>query len=415
MSRSNNQSAGKARPFERSIAALLVCLLIIGMGNSMLFSVMPPLIRELGLSEFESGVIVATGALAFVITTPFWGRRSDRWGRKPVMLIGLLGYGAAFLVFGALAEASLDGVFVGAAIFWVLLFSRPLFLLLSSGTLPAAQAHIADVSAPEQRTAGMALLGAAIGIGFVLGPVAGGLLIRFGLVVPFYAVAAGAGLSALAMWFLVPRSSVSVRNERRPALKFWDPRLRLILLVGLALYTTFASMQQTSAFFLQDRLGYDALRTAETAGVALAIAALVMILVQGGFIPRYKPGARGLIIFGLATCGLSLITCLFVASPSVYFLACGLFGLGAGCAAPGYLAAATNAVSENEQGACAGLTIAVQGVAYAIGPLFGTGLYELQAEAPFAACAVICFGASGFALLSGLGTTRRTAALELSD
>lgn len=373
----------------RSIAILLTTLIIIGVGNSLPFALVPTVMRDLGLSELDSGLVTSMGALAFVLAAPFWGKRSDVWGRKPVIALGFLGYGLSFLLFGLVIGASQSGIIEGGLIFWALLLSRPIFLLVSSGTLPAAQAYIVDHSTKEQRTAAMGLFGSTIALGFILGPILGGWLSQKSILFPIYLVGGLALLASAIVWISLGKTAVRENTEEQKALSPFDPRIRFILLIGFLLYVQLSSTQQTLAFLVQDRLGLESLETMKVTGLSLTVAAIVMTLVQAIFIPMFKPHHNLLIIAGLLGCSAAFSLLYFADSYMLFLVAIGIFGAGLGMAAPGYLAAATSSVSQKEQGACAGLTIAAQGVAFIFGPVLGSLLYEVSNNLPYLTCALM--------------------------
>src|SRR5690606_6117853 len=134
------------------------------------------------------------------IASPYWGRRSQVLGRRPVFVIGLTGFAAGFLALGLVLEAGLAGWLAPLPLFGLLLAARLGYGLVAAATQPAATAYIADVTAAETRTRGMALIGIAAGLGTVLGPVLGGALATVGAVTPLYVAAAMAAAAALAAW-----------------------------------------------------------------------------------------------------------------------------------------------------------------------------------------------------------------------
>ena len=137
------------------------------LGLSVLFPVLPPLGRELGLSEFEVGSLSAAYSFMQFAVSPAWGRRSERVGRKPVLLTGILGFSLSFFAFYAVAHFGLKGLLSPALIYGLLLLTRLAGGALSSATLPTAHAFIADTTDRKTRTSGMALMGAAFGLGIV--------------------------------------------------------------------------------------------------------------------------------------------------------------------------------------------------------------------------------------------------------
>src|SRR5713101_6417252 len=129
---------------QRALRILFLCLVCIGLGQSMLFSILPPAAREIGLSPFQVSTIFATSATIWVFVSPMWGRRSDRVGRRRVILIGLLGYALSMASLATMIEVGLAKALPLAAVYPLMIASRSLFALFGSGTGPASQAYVAD-------------------------------------------------------------------------------------------------------------------------------------------------------------------------------------------------------------------------------------------------------------------------------
>ncbi len=362
------------------LALLFLTLFNSILGLSILFPILGPLGRALGLSEPQVGAFSTAYALMQFLLAPYWGRRSEG-GRKPVLLLGILGFAASFFLFGLFAFLGFKGTLEGWGLFLALLLTRLLGGAFSSATLPTAQAYVADVTGREERTAGMALLGAAFGLGVILGPALGaGLASFFGLLAPVFFSAGLALLNALFVQLVLPESRG--KRARTPArLSPWDRRVFPLLLLGFALNLSSVALEQTVAFHFQDRLGLDALKTAQRVGLALY--GLVAVFIQGFLVRALRPPPRVLLLLGLPVGAVGFLVLAF--GQGFWTLALGLVLQGAGqaLAAPGVTAALSLAVGEEEQGAVAGLGSAAQALGRMLGPLLGTGLYRLFPEGPY--------------------------------
>ncbi len=352
------------------------------LGLSILFPILGPLGRELGLSEPQVGLFSTGYALFQFLLAPYWGRRSER-GRKPVLLMGILGFAVSFYLFGLFALLGFWGVLSGWGLFLGLLLSRLVGGAFSSATLPTAQAYVADLTEKQDRTAGLALLGAAFGLGVVVGPALGGVLAAsFGLLVPVFFSATLALLNALFAWRFLPESRPQgVVSASR--LSPWEDRVFPLLFVGLSLNLAGVSLEQTLAFYFQDRLGLDALATARSVGLALVLYGVLAVLIQGGLVRALKPSPKTLLLGGLP---LGLAGFLVLSLAHTYpLLLLGLLLQGAGqaLALPGVTAALSLAAGEGEQGPVAGLNSAAQALGRMLGPIMGTGLYRLDPAAPY--------------------------------
>ena len=149
---------------------LFGCMLVIGAGNSMLFSLLPPLMRRLELNDSGIGWIFSLSAMLWVFAAPYWGRVSDRTGRKPMIAFGLGAYAVSMGLFALTAIIGLLGWIEGAVLFFALMLTRAIFGAFGSSASPAAQAYIADNTTAENRTEELAALTAAFALGQALGP-----------------------------------------------------------------------------------------------------------------------------------------------------------------------------------------------------------------------------------------------------
>jgi MFS family permease len=357
------------------------------LGLSVLFPILAPLGRELGLSELQVGSLSTTYALMQFLVSPVWGRRSESVGRKPVLLIGVLGFGVSFLAFAICAQLGLRHVLGPSAIFAAFLVCRAVGGTFSSATLPTAQAYVADITGRQDRTSGMAVIGAAFGLGIIFGPGIGAALASLSLLAPIYF---SAGLAFVNAGFIAVRLREPERRlrqgpapELRPlALKVWP-----LLGVGLSVSLASVAMEQTIAFYFQDRLGLTARSTAKAVGIALVCYGILAVLAQGFIVRRFRWSPLRLLASGLP-CALSGFIGLMFAHELVGLTAAlAVQGLGQGLAMPGVTAAISLGAAENEQGAVAGLNSSAQALGRLLGPVIGTALYQVQPEYPY------CFSA----------------------
>ncbi|WP_038055229.1 MFS transporter [Thermus amyloliquefaciens] len=352
------------------------------LGLSILFPILGPLGRTLGLTEVQVGLFSTGYALMQFLLSPFWGRLSER-GRKPILLVGILGFGVSFFLFGLFALLGEKELVPPAFLFPLLLLARLIGGAFSSATLPTAQAYVADITGRENRTAGMALLGAAFGLAVILGPALGaGLAALLGLLAPVFFSAGFALLNALFVALVLPESRPAGTREVR-RLSPWDARVFPLLLLGFALNLSSVSLEQTLAFYFQDRLGLSALATARSVGLALVLYGLVAVFIQGFLVRRLSWPPKTLLLLGLPLGILGFA--ILVMAQSFWGLALGLAlqGAGAALAGPGVTAALSLAVGEGEQGLVAGLNSSAQALGRMLGPILGTGLYRMAPEAPY--------------------------------
>jgi MFS family permease len=377
-------------PSASAWATLFAALVAIGIGQTIVFAVLAPLGRELGLAEIQIGAIIAGSSLVFFIASPIWGRVSDRWGRKPVILVGLTGYAVGTIVFAGTFWLGLAGFLAGTTLWAALVGARMLQSTVMSATPPASGAYVADATDASQRTAGMGKIGAANNVGSIIGPALGGALAVFGLLVPLWAaaaitLAAAAGV-AIGLPAAPPRSNPSVA---RPRLRYRDPRIVPFMVVGFAMFMGFAVVQQTVAFRIQDVLVLDGQQTARTVGVALMASALASLIAQGIVVQRFALHPVWLLRAGITILIVAFLL-LAAAERAVLFVAAmGLMGFGMGLAGPGFTAGASLAVTADEQGAVAGLAASIPALGFTIGPLLGTALYQWNGALPYLVTAAL--------------------------
>ncbi|GAA3406353.1 MFS transporter [Paenibacillus hodogayensis] len=344
------------------------------------------LARSLGLSEVQSGSLVTVTGICWILGSFLW----SRWGkgrRKTVMLIAMTGYVLTLTAFAYLADsAGLDST--DKTGLYLQLFAVRAIGGFFFGAIPAtAQGYLMEWTRADNRAAGMALFGAANGLGFVLGPAMGAALTPIGLTAPMYVSAALLAVMLIVIAVSIPSGETSGTVAAAGKLSALDPRIRLYLGIGLALSTVMIVLQVTCGIYMQDRLDIDAVKAARLIGIGLTTAGVIVVASQLliGRFRRLKPPIL-LTIGLLALC--SAFT-LFLASPSWYIVVFVLFGIGIGFTMPGYMTGASLAVDDGEQGALAAFTAAAQGVGSFIGPLAGTILYSLHIAIPYAVCAVL--------------------------
>ncbi len=359
---------------------LFLTIFVAMLGLSVLFPIIAPLSRQLGLSETQAGWFSTAYSLMQFVFAPIWGGRSERVGRKPVLLLGLVGFSLSFGLFGLFALLGLKGVLGGGLLFTLLVASRLVGGVLSSATLPTAQAMMADLTGRENRAAAMGLIGAAFGLGVVFGPAIGAALSRIGLVVPVF-FSAGLGLltALLALSTLKEtRQPGSASTQSRPAWSLLRGSMLLILAVS-ALYTLASvGMEQTIGFYVQDTLRLTPAQTATTVGTMLAIFGFLAAAVQGGAIrPLSKKLSPGLLIpVGLVVMAVGM---LLLPSGTTFWSITGalaVVGVGSAILGPSLSAALSLGAGDNAQGQVAGLNSSALALGRMTGPLIGTGLYQ---------------------------------------
>ena len=363
---------------------LFGALLIVGVGNSMLFAILPPLGRELGLEDWGVGAIFSLSALIWVFASPSWGRISDRRGRKVIIATGLMAYSFSMTLFALVTMAgqanwlNAIGVFIGLAL------ARAVFGAVGSAASPAAQAYVADHTRSEERTSEIAALTAAFALGSALGPGLCALIAaEIGLVAPIWLVAGLALIGGLAVMRYLPGGGPPAPETVRPRVKgetlrlARDRRVSGHLLYGLGLSLVGGIQAQTYTFYTMDRLGLTGAQGAEAAAMGFMVGALAVLATQMGIVPRLSLSNRLLMAFGAAIAALGVAMQAFAGTLPALLVSQMAFGIGMGLARPGFAGGASTAVSPQEQGAVAGLVVATNGAGFVVSPVFGGLAYQV--------------------------------------
>lgn len=381
------QTAGAApsSPARRrmSIMLLLVGAVCAGMGQTIVFSVVPPLARDIGLGNFEVGLIFAISATCWVICGPVWGRMSDRYGRKPFILLGMLGFAVSMTLFGGSMALGLAGALSGLPLYLLIVAMRAIYGLVGSAGPPAAQAYIADRTSRLDRTAGIASFSAAFGFGAMLGPAFGAAASLMGRFAPFFAAAALAFVMMIAVFAFLPERTGPTRREAALKVKVTDPRFFPFVIFALAVSIVNAVPIQTIAFYFIDRLGYSTADAPHFVSIGLTAGAFASLFAQLVVVQRMRASPARLMraapVFIVAG-HLMILT-----SDQLWPVVIGMVanGFGAGMAFPAATAATSLAVLPEEQGAAIGVAGAAAASGFILSPLIAFTLYAQAPQAPF--------------------------------
>ena len=379
----------------RAFGLLFGCLVCIGIGQSMLFSILPPAARAIGISPFQVSTIFATSASIWVFVSPMWGRRSDVSGRRTVMLIGLLGYALSMTLLATVIKIGTLRLLPPVIVYPMLIASRSVFALIGSGTGPASQAYIADRTSRADRTAGVALVSAAMGLGETVGPGVGAALAPIGLLAPIYLAAALAVVSACTIWRFLPEEGPPLTHDaaRSRTMRVSDRRIRPYLLVSTALQAVRATTVITLAFFLQDTLQLTAQQTVQYSGVGFVTLAVSGLFAQLVIVQRFRPSARWMMRVGTLLMLGAFVLFIVGGAFAMYLVGLTGLGLGLGLVRPGSAAAASLSVEPNEQGSVAGILGGVAVIGNVFAPMLATTLYSVARTGPYILNAAIMTGA----------------------
>ena len=319
-----------------------------------------------GATPREVGLLFASYSVMQLIFSPVLGRLSDKYGRRPILIISLLGTCLGFLILGF--ATTLLMLFIGRIIDGI-----------SGGNISTAQAYIADVTTKEDRAKGMGLIGAAFGLGFVFGPAIGGILSRWGINVPFLFAGGLAFANVILLYFTLPEtvtrdhparvSAASGRGWKQVVDALSQPQLAFVLAIYFLSIAAFSIMTTVFSLFMMFRLGYDPWHS----GWIFAFVGIVSALVQGGLIGKLvkRFGEPALVIAGGLLFTLSLFISPFVTAATglVGILSIvALSAIGNALAGPSLTSLGSKSASVAEQGSIMGVMQSVASLARAVGP-----------------------------------------------
>ncbi|MBW3559454.1 MAG: MFS transporter [Proteobacteria bacterium] len=384
-------------------AILFAVLMIVAAGNTALQAVLPAIGRELGLSDTLVTGVFSLSAILWAVTAPMWARASDRRGRKPLIQMGLSGFVVSMVGFGLVVEGGLRGWLGPAAVFTGLMLARGLFGFLGSASAPAAQAYVAERTAPEARTNALATLASAFGLGTVLGPAIAPFMALppIGLIGPVF----GSAILAAVVLVVVTRGLPNPRPtaERQAATPsrrgLWrDARVRPFLVYAFGLVSIQAVNIASLGFLVIDTVDLPPARAQTFVGAALMAGAVSGLLAQWGLIRILHMSPRSLMRWGAGLAALGNLALSVAPDFGTVVFSYGLMSIGFGFARPGFTAGGSLAVEEGEQGSVAGAMTAVIGAAFVVSPVAGVALYEVWRPAPFLMNAIFCLALLGYAL-----------------
>ncbi len=369
---------------------LIVFVDLLGFG--IMIPMLPFFARHLNATATEAGALMFVYSLMQFLVSPVWGGLSDRWGRRPILLITILGQSLAFLWAGY------------SDTYFSLLLSR-VFAGIFAANISTASAYMADITKPEERAKGMGLIGAAFGLGFVFGPAIGGILVKHGFEWPSL-VAAGITFANFILASLILKEPVTDRNLREEnrrrfflsELKAFLSQPKFFVPIGLFFLLTmaFVQLEIPFGFFVLDRFHF----SESEAGYLLAFLGIVMALVQGGLIGRLtkKFAEVRLVLTGIIFIVLGLSTLIFSYSLGVLCVALILLAFGYSLTNPCLAALLSKAAPANKQGSVLGIYQSGASLARIFAPLFAGYLYDQRQELPFVSGVVLVIVA-GFILV----------------
>ena len=378
------------------------------------FGIVVPLVpiysKHYGAGGFVIGAIIASFSAMQFVFSPIWGRLSDRYGRRPILLISTAGASLSYVLF-----AIGSGFENHTAALWALLVSR-VFAGACGGNITVAQAYIADITPPENRSKRMGLIGMAFGLGFIFGPALSGIALHFfGATGPGWTAAALCAANFILAFCILAESlkPESSQATRRPHFAQWghtlaQPKIGLLILIFFLATFAFSCFESTLPLLVSDNfnlgIAVDETKPATTVISLFVFCGLIGAFIQGGAIGRLVKmfGEPRLISLSLFLTGISLILLPFIKGDGQLkwlavlhgtdgqwikmLLALALLAVGSALTRPPLFGMLSNLAPANEQGATIGVAQSAGAMARILGPLFAATLYLRIAPLPYVFC-----------------------------
>jgi len=374
----NRTPPAHTKPGQAAIFFMLLTAFLSTMGIGIISPVLPFIVQQYLPNQANVatviGWLISIYAICQFIAAPGLGALSDRFGRRPLLLLCLFGSALGYALFGW-----------GGSL-WVLFLGR-IIDGLTGGNFSILAAYVSDVTTPEERSSYFGKFGAAAGVGFIIGPVIGGFAARWGYQAPVY-VAAGLTLfNMLWGYFFLAESLPVTQRSAQVGLSHLNPltqlrsvlaivQLRWLLLISFLYAFPFAILQSTSAVLIKDSLGWNA----DGIGLVFLMLGVMDIVVQGGLVSFLLPrlGERRIALLGLFSLVLAnslYATLVYLPSPALLFVSVFIYGLGSGLIEPALRGLLSQAAGSGEQGVVQGGAQSLQSLAMVTGPLVGGLLY----------------------------------------
>jgi DHA1 family multidrug resistance protein-like MFS transporter len=371
------------RTQRKNLVVLSFTLVVVMLGFGMVIPVFPFYIERMGAGGSAFGLLVATAAFTELIFGPLWGSVSDRVGRKPILMIGMLGYSLSMALFGLSTEL------------WMLFASRALSGVLSAATLSTAMAYIGDSTSARERGGGMGALGGAAGLGIILGPGLGGWLAGDSISTPFFAGAGMALASLPLIALLLPESlpaedrtakgKVHLVDFRQLWHALWGPLGGLLLLAFVGTIGT-SNFESIFSLYAVDVLDYGP----EGVGIILTVVGFIAVIGRGVLtgVATRKWGETTVIRAALLAGAGTFLLLLLAKSQLAVLLTTGLFVLITAFFRPA-VHSLTSQRATVGQGAAMGLSNAFVSMGRIVGPIWAGAIYDLNSSYPYLSGAII--------------------------
>mgnify|MGYP001363909320 FL=1 len=375
-------------------------LFTVGLGQSFVFVLVPPLARELGLTEIQTSLIFAISALAWATTSAFWGRASDRYGRRNIAILGLVGYAVSLIALITplfLAERNILSL---TLLFPALVLGRLINGLVGSATRPASFAYVADVSAKNERTLEFARLESSFLLGTVAGPLLGGFLFLITKETPFYVFSFFAFVAAIGIYTkLQPTIKNKIKDSKSISkIRWYSNTVWPFLAFAAVLSLCQSSLLQSIGFYITDSFG-NSPDILIMISMTFALLSISTIFSQYIFTDAFPIDNYNLIFFGTILLVFAYFTMAFYPRISIYYLSIIILGFGFGMTRPALASSLSLAQNPDNQGSAAGYLGSVIPIGHMTTPFIAMPIYSINPSYLYYFSSILCIGLILFIIL----------------
>jgi DHA1 family tetracycline resistance protein-like MFS transporter len=372
----------------RPLLIIFLTILVNLIGFGIIIPLLPFYAETFGASPLTIGLLFASFSLAQLVASPLLGAWSDRWGRRPILIFSLIGTVISFVML-AVAQSL------------AMLFAARIVDGLSGGNITTARAYIGDITTEENRAKAFGILGAAFGLGFIIGPALGGLFAHISYTAPIWAAAAITVVATLLAWFWLPETVHRVdaaAGSPWKALRELSGRanLRRLFAIDFLYWGSFAVYQTTFALFGARRFGFDATHTGYLLAAFGFLGVIVQLMMVGPVVARL--GEKRTLTIGLVFTAVGWGGSAMTHSLPVFIMLLVPGAIGIGLCNPSLVSLVSGAAGKHEQGRVQGAAGALESLGRTLGPIWGNGALQFLGEgAAYGSAAIVLLATAALA------------------
>ncbi len=364
-----------------SVAAMIV-------GQSCLFTILPPIGRQVGLAEYQIGLIMSVHGLFMLFTGPIAGAMSEKIGRRRILVGGTALYAVSIVAFGVIIDAALRGLIAAGAMVVALVMSRAVFAMGAGAVLPGSMALAADLTSRENRMKAMSLLATSVSAGAIIGPSFAALSTGIGPSAPFYIIGAFAFAGAVAARFILPEPRVVAGRSATGGGALWFARPGLIALANAMYLVGCYGIFSILGFLFQDRFELSTTDASRVMGLGLMTSAAMNVVTQTFVVRRLTVDPWIMLAVGIPITVIGFLVIDFGTSVAVVILGMLINAVGQGVAGSAFSTALSLSAGPSAQGRVAGLSTSAQAIAFLFGPAGAATIYQFSPPSIFVVACV---------------------------